>query len=192
MFKYSREGVTSKNTAQRFLALILHSCSTISTLVQKMHIVFDKSSKDSIKDQTHKRDKATSTMSKEMHSFLRTGSNFFLTHRENRANLAQPLGLIGCDEECISKEVEMASTNFVGNMFGRINCTSLDALRCQKPGKRNGKITCLAPTKDVFSLHLFTLLISCLNGSMSITPSATLPDATAYAVLMPLVSSLKW
>ena len=47
-----------------------------------------------------------------------------------KADQFQLLALLGSDEECILKEVEMASTKFVGNIYGKTNCTSLNALRC--------------------------------------------------------------
>jgi len=79
-----------------------------------------------------------------------------------KADQFKSVALLGSDEECISKEVEMASTKFVGNMYGKTNCTLLNALRCQKARKRNICGKKLPPIKTLLVCTSFALLISCL------------------------------
>ena len=108
-----------------------------------------------------------------------------------KADKSQLLALLGSDEECISKEVEMASTKFVGNIYGKTNCTSLNALRCQKAGKGNIHGKKLPPTEDTFSLHLLCSAYQLLIWRQAVNPSAILPDQMASnAIQIAQVSSL--
>ena len=91
-----------------------------------------------------------------------------------KADQFKPLALLGSDEECISKEVEIASSKIVGNMCGKTNCISLNAQRCQKAGKGNIQSKKLPPTEDAFSLHLISSAYQVLIWRQAVNPSAIL------------------
>ena len=113
-------------------------------------------------------------------SFFGHGKRTAFRIMMQKADQFQPLGLLGSDEQNISKDVEMAATKFVGYMYGKTNCMSLNALRCQKTGQRNIQGKKLPPTEDAFSLHLLRSAYQLLIWRQAAYPSPTLPDATAY------------
>ncbi len=70
-----------------------------------------------------------------------------------KAEHFQPLAMLG-SEESVPEDVEVCAMKFVGAMYGKASCTSLNALRCEKAGKKNLQGKKLPPTEDSFHLHL--------------------------------------
>jgi hypothetical protein len=95
-----------------------------------------------------------------------------------KADQFQPLAQLG-SEEPVSEEVAGSVIGFVGSMYGKTNCSSLNALRCEKAGKNiQGKK--LPPTEDAFNLHLHHCAYQLLIWRQAVAPMTTRPEPTAY------------
>jgi hypothetical protein len=71
----------------------------------------------------------------------------------------------------LKNEVELSFVKFVGAMYGKANCTSLNALHCEKTGKKNiqGK-NCHQLKMPSISTSC-DVLISCSYGDRLLCPS---------------------
>ena len=97
-----------------------------------------------------------------------------------KADQFQTLALLGSSQKSVVPEVEQSAMKFVGAMYGKSGCVSLNALRCEKTGKKNIQGKKLPPTEDAFHLHLLRCAYQLLIWRQAIVPMATLPDVTTH------------
>ena len=106
-------------------------------------------------------------------SFYSIGKKTVFKTLMQQADLFQGLSLLGNGP--LTKPVRHICTNFVGHLYGKPGCVSLNQLRCEKARK---KVVAkkLPPTENSFYLHLkrccYQLMIwkQCLDGSPQIPP----------------------
>ena len=108
-------------------------------------------------------------------SFYGIGKKTVFKTLMQQADIFQGLSLLGNGP--MTKNVRLTCTNFVGHLYGKPGCVSLNQLRCEKARKKVAAKR-LPPTENSFSLHLkrccYQLMIwkRCLEGSPQI-PSPT-------------------
>ena len=108
-------------------------------------------------------------------SFYGIGKKTVFKTLMQQADIFQGLSLLGNGP--MTQNVRLTCTNFVGHLYGKPGCVSLNQLRCEKARKEVAAKR-LPPTENSFSLHLkhccYQLMIwkRCLEGSPQI-PSPT-------------------
>ena len=79
-----------------------------------------------------------------------------------------------------SPEVEMAAMKFVGVMYGKTGCISLNTLHCEMAGNKNIQGKKLPPTEDAFHLHLLCSMYQLMICRKANVPMPNLPHPTGY------------
>jgi hypothetical protein len=113
-------------------------------------------------------------------SFFGHGKRTAYRHMIQKAGQFQPLAVLGSPQELVLRDVEQAAIKFIGAMYGESHCTSLNALRCDKTGKKNIQGKKLPPTEDAFHLHLLRCAYQLMIWRQAVVPLLTLPDVTMY------------
>ena len=101
----------------------------------------------------------------------------------------QSLRDLGTDQ-IISRSVREACTGFVGSLYGRTGCNSMNALRCEEAAK---KVTPrkLPPTEDSFQQHVLRTLYQLLIWRQANSLFQVLPDPIYFGYFKDLDGSLR-
>ena len=79
----------------------------------------------------------------------------------------------------LSQQEEMSSIEFVGEMYGKKNCSSLTSVWANKASRKVSS-KWLPPTQDVFYLHQMRTLYRLVIWKRSPMKFQNLPDATGF------------
>ena len=101
---------------------------------------------------------------------------------EQKAAQYQDLATLGA-EPTLSQNEEAAVTKFVGEMYGKQNCTSLNAVRAHKASRKVSSKR-LPPTNDAFHLHMLRTLYQLMIWKHANISMQHMPDAQAFGYVM--------
>ena len=110
-------------------------------------------------------------------SFYGIGKRTAFNVMIQRADMFQGLSVLGTGS--VTKGVKMVCTHFVGRLYLKNNCSSLDQLRCMKA---TNKVSAkrLPPTENSFHQHLLRCCYQLLIWRQCLIASPQLPPPTDY------------
>ena len=97
---------------------------------------------------------------------------------KKHASKLKALALLG-ESPYLSQDTEDACIAFVGSMYGKVDCKSLNTLRCEKAVK-SIVAKKLPPTQDSFHLHVLRALFQLLIWRNAVVGVHDLPEPTDY------------